>query len=572
MSRKAHNRRWRGLALLCVGSLVLLAGCGPKNYKEDADRRVYDLLDRKWDPAFGTKANYRVSDVPPGPNDIQIEAAVPASGILTLPHALALATAHNHKYQAEKDRLYKAALDLRLVEHHFETQLFGGGSFLYGYNYQHSPKRPLSKQVVDDAQAGHTGLSAKHPESEIVQTEGNVGFNRLLPTGTQISTTVATAWADILAGRGRQGLNSIFSVAITQPLLRRSDPTIVLEKLTQAERDALYEIRTFNRFRKTFAVHVATEYFRTLELCDIQRNAQAYHEERVALHGRVVKLAEAGLVSRIEVDQAFQDVLRTRDDWIVARRKYEQSLDQLKLTVDLPLQTEFRMDVSLLEALRAHGIPPPDLSIDEAVETALCRRLDVTNKADAVLDAQRSVYVAADKLRTDLRLKAEVNEDTQGNRRIWVGPVLDLPLDRVPQQHDYRKALLVVEERRRAYDELADTVRLEVRDAHRMLLETAERYQVASESLQTAQKRVRRASVLLQYGQASSRRVLDAQHDLHDARNLATNSLIEYAIAMLEFYRDTETLQVRPDGMWEQGPDLPVTTVSTTASASTATR
>jgi len=582
---QSHSRKWRGLCLLCAGGLVVLAGCGPKNYKDDADRRVYDIIDRKWDPEFGAKANYRMGDVAPGPNDIQIERAVPASGVLTLPYALALATAHSSKYQAEKERLYKAALDLRLVEHRFETQLFGGGSLLYGNNYQNSPKRPLSNQVVDDAQAGHTGLSAKHPDSEIVQTEGNIGFNRLLPTGGQVSAVVGAAWADILAGRGHQGLNSVFSAAITQPLLRGSDPMIVLDKLTQAERDVLYQIRTFNRFRKTFAVAVATEYFRTLEAYDATRSTQAYEEGRAALHRQVARLAQVGLVNVLEVEQVQQDVLRARDDAIIARRKYEQALDHLKLTLDLPITAQFQIDVGLLDALKEHGLPHPDLNLDEAMETALRHRLDMANHADAVLDAQRAIYVAADKLRTDLRLKAEVKTDMQGNRGIWVGPVLDLPLDRVPEQHEYRKALIALEERRRDYDDRADTVRLEVRDAYSKLLETAERYQVASEGLAVAQKRLKAASVLLQYGQASSRRVLDAQHDLYDARNVATSMLIEYAIATLDFYRDTEALQVRPDGMWEgppnaglrvgdpkQGPDLPVASVTTGANNASAIR
>jgi outer membrane protein TolC len=573
MADRSQNGRWRRLCLLYAGSLVVLAGCSPKSYKEDADKRAYDIIDRQWDPAFGTKANYRVGDVTPGPNDIQMESAVPASGVLTLPYALSLATAHNGKYQTEKDRLYKAALDLRLVEHRFETQLFGGGSLLYGNNYQHSSKRPLSNQAVDEAQTGHTGLSStKHPASEIVQTEGNFGFNRMLPTGGQLSTTVAAAWADILAGRGEKGMNSIFSVAITQPLLRRSDPMIIRDKLTQAERDMLYEIRTFNRFRKTFAVSVATEYFRTLEAYDATRSTQTYYEGRVALHGRVVRLAEVGLVSKIEIDQVQQDVLRARDDVIVARRRYEQALDHLKLTVGLPMTAQFQIDVGLLDALQEHGLPRPEPALDDATETALSQRLDMANHADAVLDAQRAIYVAADKLKTDLRLKADVNLDAQGNRKMWVGPVLDLPLDRVPQQHDYRKALLALDERRRDYDSFADTIRFEVRDAYGKLLETAERYEVASEGLATAQKRFKTASALLQYGQGSSRRVLDAQHDLYDARNVATSMLVEYAIATLDFYRDTEALQVRPDGMWEQGPGLPVTAIKTTANASTATK
>lgn len=544
---------------MCLVVLALV-GCGPKNYKRDADEKVYNIIDRKWQPEFGSKANYRIDDVAPGPNDIQVDSRIPASGVLTLPYAMSLATAHNSSYQTQKERLYKSALDLRLVEHRYEMQFFSGGSALFGDNWQTTDKRPLSgEQMIDGAQANHTGLSLKHPHSEVIQDEANVGFNRLLSTGGQVGVGVAAAWTDILAGRGDRGLNSIFSATFSQPLLRGSDRMIVMEKLTQAERDVLYQIRTFNRFRKTFAVNVATEYFRVLESFDIERNTEAYYDGLVALHSQVVKLSQVNLVPQIEVGEAQQDVLRARDALIVAQRKYEWSVDHLKATLNLPIAGEFRMDVSLLDAMKARGLPYPNLRIDEAVEAALSQRLDIANSADATLDARRGVYVAADKLRTDLRLKANVDVDAQGHARIWTGPFLDLPLDRVPEQHEYRKALIALQERQRDYDDLSDKVRLEVRDAYRKLLETAERYEVACQGLDTAEKRLKGASILLQYGRASTRRVLDAHHDLYDAHEVATNALIEYAIATLDFYRDTETLQVRPDGMWEtKGLDIPV--------------
>lgn len=560
MMVRSHNRRGLGLCLACLGGLLVWAGCGPKNYKEDADKRVYDILDRKWEPQFGSKANYRIGDVSPGPNDIQADRAIPASGVLTLPHALSLASVRSNAYQTQKERLYRAALDLRLVEHRYEMQFFSGGSVLYGNNWQNSDKRPLSgEQMIDESQAGHTGLSPKHPRSEIVQSEANVGFNRLLTTGGQVGIGLATAWTDILAGRGDRGLNSIFTAAISQPLLRGSDRMIVMEKLTQADRDVLYQIRTFNRFRKTFAVSVATDYFRTLEQYDIVRNTQAYYDGLTALHSQVVKLAAVDLVPRIEVGEAQQDVFRARDALIVAQRKYERSLDQLKVAVGLPVTSEFQMDVGLLDALKLHGLPYPNLRIDEAVEAALGQRLDIANSADETLDAQRGVYVAADKLRTDLRLKANIDVDARGHGSIWAGPALDLPLDRVPEQHEYRKALIALEAHRRDYDDLSDKVRLEVRDAHRKLMETAERYAVACQGLETARQRLKATATLLQYGRTSTRRVLDGHHDLYDASEIATNALVEYSIATLEFYRDTETLQVRPDGMWEaKGLDIPV--------------
>ena len=95
-------------------------------------------------------------------------------------------------------------------------------------------------------------------------------------------------------------------------------------------------------------------------------------------------------------------------------------------------------------------------------------------------------------------------------------------------------------------------MRLEVRQAYRNLDEAAERHKVQLEALQLAETRFNKTYLLLQYGRASSRRVLSAQEDLFDAQNEATQTLVDYTIATLNFYRDTGVLHVRPDGMWER--------------------
>jgi hypothetical protein len=39
---------------------------------------------------------------------------------------------------------------------------------------------------------------------------------------------------------------------------------------------------------------------------------------------------------------------------------------------------------------------------------------------------------------------------------------------------------------------------------------------------------------------------------MFEAQNAATQTLVDYTIATLNFYRDTGVLHVRPDGMWER--------------------
>jgi outer membrane protein TolC len=168
-----------------------------------------------------------------------------------------------------------------------------------------------------------------------------------------------------------------------------------------------------------------------------------------------------------------------------------------------------------------------------------------------VIDAQRAVYVAADGLRPGLNIFADGRLETDGDKESRVGATLDLPLDRVAEQDVYARALVMLNQRQREYDLTADTIRLEVREAHRKLLETAERYKILFEAVQLAETRVNNTFELLWYSRVSSRRVLTALEHLWDARNEAADALTDYAIATLNFYRDTEVLEVRPDGMWE---------------------
>jgi outer membrane protein TolC len=514
--------------------LFNLAGCTQHNYKKEADEKVYNIIDQKWRIDYGTKANYKISDTTPTPSDIQVEKAVPASGVLSLSEAVALATAHNREYQTNKEELYIKALDLSLTRYEFERQFF---------------------RVVG-------GGYAADRNDEVLGIEANYGFNQLLASGTRISAKVASAWVDVLSGNLRSGLTSLLSVTVIQPLLRGGDRRVVLENLTQAERDTLYEVRSFNRYRKKFVVSVISQYYVVMQKLDAVKNARTNYNTLNRVFGRIEKLANAGRIPQFELDRAMQEKLKAFDISLQAEREYKQALDEFKITLSLPTTAEFQLDENELEALRATEMAKPDFSEAEVIEAALLRRLDMANNADAVIDAQRKVFVTADALRAELNIigSADAVSSRRGDRNTLgslseeygLGFELDLPLDRVPEQHIYRKALITLNQRQREYDLATDIVRLEVRQAYRNLDEAAERHKVQLEALQLAETRFNKTYLLLQYGRASSRRVLSAQEDLFDAQNEATQTLVDYTIATLNFYRDTGVLHVRPDGMWER--------------------
>jgi len=530
-------------------TLIALAvsGCSKevKEYKADSDERVYKILDKKWDPnTHGVKTNYKISDVEPDPQAIKIERAVPASGVLTLSDAVAIATAHSREYQIEKENLYISALDLNLTRHDFETQFFGGGSA--GYQY-------------DDA----SGMQQ-------INTSPMVGFSRLLQDGTLITTDLTLAWVNILTGDFRSGLSGIFNAAITKPLLRGSQREIVMENLTQAERNTLYQIRIFSRFRKTFVVSIITQYYEVLQQYDRFKNAEDNYAILISVCEKAEKLAKVGRFPIYELDEIRQKKIQARDTIVKEQKLYRQMLDEFKLVLALPTDSEFTLDETEFIILKAKKMPEPSFLSQESVETALKNRLDLLNSFDAIDDAARKVMVAEDAFRAQLDLVVSTQTQPRAgfvssgsvnrknrlrglnslNTDINAGIVLDLGLDKAFEQTEYRKTLITLNQTRRFYQQDMDQVKLEVRNDYRDLLEATQRHSIQVENLELAKKRFGNTMLLLKYGRANTRRVLDSQRDYLLAQNEAADASLNYAIAMLNFYRDTGVMQVKPDGMW----------------------
>jgi outer membrane protein TolC len=527
------------LAGFCAAVIcVITTGCSREHYKSEADDEVYKIINNKWQKDFGQKVNYKVSDVPASPNDVKTEAVT--SGIISLSDAAAMATAGNRDYQKQKESLYLTALDLTLARHQFARQWFG--TIDAGYN------------------KGNDVISGENFET--ANSDAKVGFNQLLADGGQISANIALDWARFLTGDPRTSLGSVLSASFTQPLLRGAGREIAQENLTQAERDALYQIRSFNRFRQSFVVSIISDYYFVLQQRDMVTNAENNYKRVAESAARLEMEAEAGRRNRFEVDQAEQNVLNAKNDYVRAVERYEQQLDEFKIRLALPTDANVAIDQNELRALEAMGVSEPNYTVEAAIKTAMVSRLDLANSFDSVDDAVRKVEVAANGLGADLNLvgSAAVNstERTEFERLQFhkgnysLGVNADLPLDRLAERNIYRESLIALQQRQREYDNSVDAVKLDVRQAYRQLQESAERYKIQKNSTELAAKRVESTSLLLEAGRLTTRDLLDAQTALLQAQNGLTAALIDHTIAKMSFFRDIGVLQVRPDGMWEK--------------------
>jgi hypothetical protein len=207
---------------------------------------------------------------------------------------------------------------------------------------------------------------------------------------------LTTDFLRYLTGDPRSLSSSQVAATLIQPLWRGAGYKVAVENLTQAERDLLYALREFTRFRKEFSVQIATSYYRVLEARDAAANSwlglqnfrrNVERERALAAEGRRTQ-ASLGLIQ--------QNELTTEAGWINAIRAYRQSLDNFKIQLGLSTDANVVLDARELERL---SILHPDLSAEDAVKVALATRLDLENARDQYEDAGRHIAVAANRLR-----------------------------------------------------------------------------------------------------------------------------------------------------------------------------
>jgi outer membrane protein TolC len=211
---------------------------------------------------------------------------------------------------------------------------------------------------------------------------------------------------------------------------------------------------------------------------------------------------------------------------------------------------------------------PYEIEQRQAIDEALERRLDLRVSEGQVYDAQRRVVVAADALRAELTLLGSAQV---GDRRNLASVfeedalrldfndgffdaflTLDLPLERREERNRFRESLIALQEAVRALQASEDTVKFEVRNNLRNLLQSRESLRIQSRAVALAERRVAGTRMLLDAGRVEIRDVLDAEASLILAQDALTRALVGYRVAELELQRDLAWLDVNERGMWRE--------------------
>jgi outer membrane protein TolC len=531
----------RTLARLTLAALIGLGAGACKSaaeWAQQADRDVYDLVQARRAELFDTAEPFSIE--PPADSlRLRLTAAEqPQRVTLTLVDCLRVAAESNRPYQDRREALFRAALDLTLERYLVGWRpRVGGGAFVDGQG---------------DTADGASGFL--RPE-----------VRRVLGTGAEIVTGVGLDLFRVLSTGDGWDLASSLSLAITQPLLRGAGSHIVYESLTQAERDLVYEVRAFERFRRTLAVDVSGRYYRLLQQIDVVANEEQNFRNLETLSERNRALAEAGRLTVIQADQASQNELRASNRLLVARSRLETDLDNFKLFLGLPIEFELELDPLEMARLAEALDDSADLEPEFVVAYARAERLDFRTSLERVEDAARRVRVAGDALRMGLDLQVAAGASSEPGKPLrydfddarWsAGLLIDLPVGRLPQRNAYRSALIFAQATQRSAEQFSDQIAADLREALRAARTTLESYHIQRSAEDLASRRVESTQLNLLAGRADTRDILEAQESLVEAQNASTRALIDYALARLALFRDMELIRVDETGLYIAAPQL----------------
>ena len=474
-------RRLRSVsALIVCAVLPVVSGYGcksPADYRRSANEVAYDAIDKAQQSALGRTQDFtierpadvlrkrlllqqnlpiadeaslgatNVTPIEQWPDDAYLSAETKPAGDhvvdvpqnqplqLSLIEALQVAARNSREYQQQKESVFVAALNLDLERDDFRNTWAGA----------------LASEGILNRRSGESVSGFEH--------EASLGLSRLLRNGVSVSTALAVNLAQLLTQERGSSIGLLGDATVAIPLMRGSGEFVVGEPLRQAERSLIYQLYTFERFKREFAVDIADSYLGVLQQLDQVDNATENYRNLVASTRRAQRLSEAGRLPEVQVDQARQDELRARERWIQSQQSYLSRLDQFKQLLGLPTDAHVELDRDELTRLAELALPmiqaagygnvdfdpetdagesitpaivieegtaptpgvaadvavelvPPDpqgggrYEIEEsrAIDLAFENRLDLRTSVGRVFDAQRKVAVAADNLRADLTL------------------------------------------------------------------------------------------------------------------------------------------------------------------------
>jgi outer membrane protein TolC len=439
---------------------------------------------------------------------------------------IAYAANHSRAYQDQLDNLYLSAIDVTTQRHLFD------------------PTPSMTSSVTYNGNGGDTSDYAS-----AMRAVNTLQLAQKLPLGGTVTAQATHTLVETISGQATDGQSAQLALKGSIPLLKGAG-MVNLEGLISSERSLVYQIRTFENYRRSFVVSISSQFFNLLTSAQSVQNRRLNLRNLDSLTERTRALYDAGRISFLEVQRAMQSQLTAVSSLLSAEESYVAALDDFKVLVGMPVEQPF--DIVLVQL----QVNIPRVDEKNALGEALRFRLDLQTARDQLEDAHRGVKNAENGLLPELNLDAGASTGDTAPGEIHFGPdvasysaglTMNIPLDQLTQRNNYRKALIKVDQANRSLNQLNDQIISDVRQAIRSIQLAETNYQIQLRGIALAEKRLDYSNELLRQGKTNARDIVESQQSLLDSQDQASRAYNQLQTRVLEYMQYTGTLRVDPN-------------------------
>jgi hypothetical protein len=383
---------------------------------------------------------------------------------IRMEQAVQLGLLNSREFQDRREDLYLAALPVTLERFSFAAQGF----------------------FTEAAFLDFAGRALGQPPRDRANLLTETGFAKLFPSGALLLVRLANQVVIDLSNAEPTVTLSNFSLSLAQPFLQGGGYAVTLEPLTLVERNMLYAIRSFARFRKLFYVAVtaggnitnnpyslaglsvnlgrgiggnltapSVGYLSLLLQSAVLSNQATNVEALDGLLRLFQAFREGGQYSDLQVAQVEQRLIDSRNDLLGSSnaqvggggggsgiRGYLDTLDNFKLQLGVPLTVGLDLDDTPLQPIRDQLQRFDSLYADVREVEVRGRRFDPTTPIADFRGRWRELLT-----NTPLVKGTEFAKQILGRWAVW---------EKMSQEDLTKRLADLAEERRKILDARAD--------------------------------------------------------------------------------------------------------------------
>jgi len=377
------------------------------------------------------------------------------------------------------------------------------------------------------------------PTTDVSLSGGNNTDYRYFSAGFQLQKKLeygtSVSIGPQITGASQQSMpqyTTDMGVTVTQPLLRGMGKDITTDSVQSADSAYKTSLRNVYQTKVNTVLETISAFYDAVRQEEMLRLYEKMGG-RLKGHSEIARAKEkVGLATPMDTYRAEIPLKEAEDAMITASAAFQDAKDRLKLILALPQNTELEVTVPEAPVFR-------ELSLDDAIDTALKKRIEIEQMNHDLAEAERKAAVMKHNILPELNLVVGYGRyataETMGKStgvdldRYSVSLQAGTDIFRTAEKAAYQQSLINIKTLSLDMQSKIEDISRQVRKQWLSLKEAVKRMEIRKSQIKQGEEKIALAEVKFAHGMADNFDVIEAEKELQSARGNLLAAEIEYA-------------------------------------------